>query len=94
MALYRGRHTGMAVHAVQNDGSWATIREFLEEIDLDHVPFGGYPPVVRDLDGSLTIWGSKEPVVVNDWLFVISGRRLYGFADEDFTKIFERTDGE
>lgn len=86
------RKKPVTINAIQNDGLWSTIidwLDFLNQVPVE-VPFGHRPRISRNVDGSLnimTIEGSITTCAVGDW--VICGVKGEFYPCE--AEIFEMT---
>jgi len=72
MAKYRKKP--VVIEAIQNDGNWPTVRDWLIAINPPFgIPFLGEPPLTRNDDGSLNIRTLEGAMRCDVWDWVIRG---------------------
>ena len=86
------RKKPVTVDAIRNDGEWATVRDWLIELNP---PFGfaflGTPPITRNDDGSLNI-ATLEGTMradVGDWIIKGVKGEFYPCKPDIFDAIYE-----
>jgi hypothetical protein len=83
------RKKPIVIDAVQNDGTWKTIIEWMKEQLI--IPFGSTPPITRNEDGSLnirTLEGTMR-ADVGDWVIKGIKGELYPCKPEIFEASYE-----
>jgi hypothetical protein len=85
------RKKPVVIEAVQNDGTWSPIIQWLDSLNRVIVPFGGTPPIRRNPDGTLdidTLEGTMR-ADVGDWIIEGIQGEFYPCKPEIFEKTYE-----
>lgn len=88
------RKKPIVINAIQNDGNWQTIidwLDFLNQVPVE-IPFGHRPRITRNKDGSLnivTIEGSNTTCSVGDWVICGVKGEFYPCEAEIFEMTYE-----
>ena len=91
MTLYRKK--AVMVEAIQNDGEWSTIREWLDEMAGGKVgvPFGHRPFITRQEDGVVKIETLEGIMLadVGDWIICGVKGEFYPCKPDIFEMTYE-----
>lgn len=95
MQVKRYRKKPVEVAAVQNDGTWRTIIDWLDALSGGRVsiPIGSRPAITRNDDGTLnieTLEGTMR-AEVGDWIICGVEGEFYPCKPDVFAKTYEET---
>lgn len=90
------RKKPVVVEAIHYDGNWSTIVDWMCEISADGLafPLGTSPPIVRNIDGSLTIFTLEGELVaeIGDWIIRGVAGEFYPCKPDIFEKTYDSID--
>lgn len=87
------RKKPIEIEAVQNDGVWSTVRDWMIDIadGPTAFPIGTHPPITRNEDGSLNIHTLEGIMTadVNDWIIKGVKDEFYPVKNDIFRETYE-----
>lgn len=91
--MTRYRKKPVAIDAVQNDGTWPPIMQWLDQISGGKMVFqpGEHPPLTRNSDGSLNVHTLEGTMRgdVGDWIICGVKGELYPCKPDIFAATYD-----